>query len=125
MMEEVDAYALLLAGRSRLTAGDPEGAAALLERANTEQPGKGSILESLGVAYYRLFRYQEAARCFGDALEADPTNDYAHYCLGLCFLKTGQRERAGGHFKMAWSLKPVEEYREKAIRFGIADGARG
>ena len=48
----------------------------------------------------------------------DPTNDYAHYCLGLCCLKTKRRRKAGGHFKLAWQLSQKEMYEEMAARFG-------
>ena len=46
------------------------------------------------------------------------TNDYAHYCLGLCYLKMKCNREAGGHFKLAWYLRPNEIYRDKAVRFG-------
>lgn len=98
--------------------GNPAQAAVVLERARRKAPGKGSILEPLGRSYFSLGKYPAAAGCFKEALEVDPTNDYAHFCLGLCYLKLKEKKVAAGHFKLAWVLKPCETYRDKASRFG-------
>jgi tetratricopeptide (TPR) repeat protein len=123
-MEERDAYLLLQRGRELLEDGHPAHAAVVLERARITAPRKGSVLETLGRAYYSYGCYGEAAVRFQEALEIDPTNDYAHYCLGLCYLKTKRKAEAAGHFKIAWSLRPREAYRIKAVRFG-AEGTAG
>lgn len=122
--KEEDAYDLLRKGRRLLEEGHPMQAVMLLETARAAAPGKGSILEPLGKAYYSCGRFEEAVASFNEALEADPSNDYAHYCLGLCCIKTGRKAEAGGHFKLAWSLRPDDMYREKAARYGAA-GAPG
>lgn len=118
-MKKETAYELLKRGRELLEEDNPAQAAIILERALREIPSKGSILEVLGRAYYRSGRYIEAAGRFEEAIEVDPTNDYAHYCLGLCYLKLKRKTEARAHFKIAWFLKPGEMYREKAARFGI------
>lgn len=120
IMEDAGAYALLRRGSELLEEGNPAQAALVLERARLAEPRKGSILEMLGRAYYRCGRFAAAAAGFEEALEVDPTNDYAHYCLGLCLLKMRRNETAAGHFKMAWTLRPSEVYQEKAARFGAA-----
>lgn len=125
MVEEGRAYILMQIGRELLEQGDPAQAAVVLERASAEESRKGSILELLGRAYYACGRYQDAALRFEEALEVDPTNHYAHYCLGLCYLKTSKRAEAGGHFKMAWFMKPDETYRGNAERFGVSTGGKG
>ncbi len=112
------AYSLLKRGKVLLESGKPAQASVLLTRALAAQPRKGSILEMLGRAEYSCGRYRAASGRFKDALEVDPTNDYAHYCLGLCCLKTKRGRKAGGHFKLAWQLSPNEMYREMAARFG-------
>lgn len=122
---EEDAYDLLQRGRGLLEEGHPMQAAMLLESARSAAPGKGSILEALGRAYYACGRFEESLSSFHEALRVDPTNDYAHYCTGLCCLRTGRRSEAAGHFKLAWFLRPVEMYREKAARFGVAGEAHG
>ena len=123
--EEFEAYQLLQRGLELLRDGHPAQAALVLERAVQHEPGKGSILEALGRACFEAGRYPYAAASFEEALEADPTNDYAHYCLGLCYLKLKRKAEAGGQFKLAWFLRPREEYREKAVRFGVATGEAG
>ncbi|MBU4194406.1 MAG: tetratricopeptide repeat protein, partial [Actinobacteria bacterium] len=109
--DEETAYGLLMRGNLLLESDDPAQAVVVLERALAEEPRKGSILEALGRAEYSSARYREASGRFRDALEVDPTNDYAHYCLGLCCLKMKRNHEAGGHFKIAWYLSPNEMYR--------------
>lgn len=120
-MEEETAYELLQKGRELLEEDKPAQAALVLERALERVPSKGSILEVLGRAYYLSGRYGEAMDKFEEAVEVDPTNDYAHYCLGLCYLKLQRKPEAGAQFKIAWFLKPGEMYREKAARFGVSE----
>lgn len=120
-MQEETAYELLQKGRELIEEDNPAQAAVVLERALERVPHKGSILEVLGRAYYRSGRYGEAAGRFEEAVEVDPTNDYAHYCLGLCYLKLKRKTEAGERFKIAWFLKPGEMYREKAARFGVSE----
>ena len=123
MESDESAYALLARGLELLDEGNPAQAAVVLQRARDCEPQKGSILEALGRAYFSSHRYQVAASCFEEALAVDPTNDYAHYCLGLCYLKLKKKQEAAGHFKLAWTLKPAEEYSMMARRFGApADG---
>lgn len=119
-MEETDAYDLLQRGRELLEGGHPAQAAIVMERARLAEPRKGSILELLGRACYGCGRYSQASDHFQEALHLDPTNDYAHYCLGLCFIKMMRKNEAAGHFKLAWCLSPREIYREKAEKFKAA-----
>jgi tetratricopeptide (TPR) repeat protein len=121
MSKEENACTLLGRGLQLLEEGNPAQAALVLERARRAEPGKGSILEALGKAHFSTGRYDVAASCFEEALEVDPTNDYAHYCLGLCCLKLKRKGEAAGHFKLAWTLRPSTEYSRMARRFGAAE----
>ncbi|MDD5748421.1 MAG: tetratricopeptide repeat protein [Actinomycetota bacterium] len=111
-------YSLLNLGRELLEGGELEEAALVLERARARDPRKGSILEVLGKAYFSFGEYRRAALRFSEAIEVDPTNDFAHYCLGLCMKKLGRNTDAGKHFKIAWYLRPRQEYRNMAMKFG-------
>lgn len=122
-MEEENAYELLKQGVELLEEGHPVQAASVLERASSMEPEKGSILEALGRAYYSCGRFRDAETRFAEAVLVDPNNDYAHYCLGLCLLKARRTAEAGAHFKLAWSMRPAEVYREQAARFGAAGAA--
>jgi tetratricopeptide (TPR) repeat protein len=124
-LTEDDTYELLRRGLELLEDDEPARAVTLLERARLAEPLKGSILEALGRAYYLSGSYEMAAVTFEQAVEVDPTNDYAHYCLGLCYLKQGRKVEAAGHFKIAWSLKPSDLYRDKAHRFGAGEAMPG
>src|SRR5213080_5419109 len=114
-MSSDDVYELFQRGRAHMERGDNAQATVALEKAKRREPDKASIREALGVAYLRLRRYQEAAAEFEHILDAAPANDYAHYCLGRCLDRMGQRGLAAGHYKMAYWLRPeVDYYREAA-----------
>jgi Flp pilus assembly protein TadD len=103
MTETYDLYQL---GRKHLAAGMAAQATVPLEKAKRREPGKASIREALGIAYFRIRRYEEAEREFRELLEISPTDDYAHYALGRCLEKRGKATEANGHYKLASSLRP-------------------
>ncbi|HEY3765217.1 MAG TPA: tetratricopeptide repeat protein [Gaiellales bacterium] len=115
MQEHEDTYDLFQRGRAHLKRGDNAQAAVSLEKAKRREPDKASIGEALGVAYLRMHRYQEAAAEFEHILEAAPANDYAHYCLGRCLHRMGERRIALGHYKMALWLRPGVTYYQEAV----------
>jgi tetratricopeptide (TPR) repeat protein len=85
-----------------------------LEKAKRLEPGKASIREALGIAYFRIRRWAEAEAEFRAVLELAPTDDYAHYALGRALEKQGRAGEASGHFKLARSMQPGR--REYAAR---------
>ena len=103
-------------GRRRLRRGQAAQATVPLEKAKRRAPDKASIREALGIAYFRLGRYSEAADEFRAALEMSPVNDYAHYALGRCLEKQGRLNDANGHYKLARSLRPGEDAYERRVR---------
>jgi Flp pilus assembly protein TadD len=102
-------YNLFQQGRSRLRKGMPAQATVPLEKAKRREPDKASIREALGIAYFRLRRWQDAENEFRAVLEISPVDDYAHYALGRCLEKQGRTREANGHYKLASSLKPSNE----------------
>lgn len=114
-MAEESTYDLFQRGRAHLSRGDSAQATVALEKAKRREPDKASIREALGVAYLRLRRYEEAAAEFEHILAAAPADDYAHYCLGRCLHRMGQRGPAKGHFKMAFWLRPDVAYYQRAV----------
>ncbi len=118
MSESDNAYNLLMKGKALLEEGHPAQAAMVLEKARRFQPHKGSILEVLGQAYYRLGQYEKARKDFQHAIEIDPTNDYAQFCLGLTLRRLGLVTEAKGHYKLAIAMNPDEKtYQEMAHMF--------
>jgi len=109
------AYEDFQEGRRRLRAGRAAQATVPLEKAKRREPGKASIREALGIAYFRLGRYEEAEDEFRAVLELSPVNDYAHYALGRCLEKLGRGAEAQGHFKLARSLRPGERQYESRV----------
>jgi Flp pilus assembly protein TadD len=101
-----ETYDLYQQGRKHLAAGMAAQATVSLEKAKRREPGKASIREALGIAYFRIRRYEEAEREFRELLEISPTDDYAHYALGRCLEKRGKATEANGHYKLASSLRP-------------------
>jgi Flp pilus assembly protein TadD len=101
-----DTYDLYQQGRRHLAAGMAAQATVPLEKAKRREPDKASIREALGIAYFRIRRYEEAEREFREMLEISPTDDYAHYALGRCLEKRGRAAEANGHYKLASSLRP-------------------
>lgn len=105
-----DVYEYFQQGRRHLKRGRAAQATVPLEKAKRRAPDKASIREALGIAYFRIGRYEEAEAEFRAALELSPVNDYAHYALGRCLEKQGKTAEAGGHYKLARSLRPQSEH---------------
>jgi Flp pilus assembly protein TadD len=111
-----ETYELFQEGRKRLKKGMPAQATVPLEKAKKREPDKASIREALGIAYFRIHRYDEAEQEFRAVLELSPTDDYAHYALGRCLEKQGRAAEANGHYKLASSLRPGTEHYTSRIR---------
>jgi Flp pilus assembly protein TadD len=101
-----EAYDLFQEGRARLRNGMTAQATVPLERAKRLEPDKASIREALGIAYFRLRRWNEAEAEFRAVLEMSPTDDYAHYALGRTLEHQGRAAEANGHYKLASSMVP-------------------
>jgi Flp pilus assembly protein TadD len=101
-----EVYDLFQQGRTLLEEGHAAQALVPLEKAKRRAPDKASIRERLGIAYFRLRRYEEAESEFRALLELAPTDDYGHYALGRCLEKRGLAREANGHYKLASSLRP-------------------
>ena len=105
-----DTYNFFQQGRDRLAKGMPAQATVPLEKAKRREPEKASIREALGIAYFRLSRWQDAEREFRTIVEdLSPTDHYAHYALGRALEHLGRTAEANGHYKLASSMKPGSE----------------
>src|SRR5437763_11205952 len=102
-----EAYTLFREGQQRLRKGMTAQATVPLERAKRLEPAKASIREALGIAYFRLHRWQDAEREFRTIVEElSPADDYAHYALARALERQGKAAEANGHYKLASSMKP-------------------
>jgi tetratricopeptide (TPR) repeat protein len=111
-----NAYDLFRAGCSLLNERCPAHAVSLLKKAKVLEPRRGSILETLGIAYYRSGDHEGAKREFEEALEVDPTNHYARYGLSRCLHRKGMLHEAIGQVKLAAVMAPEVEFYEQALR---------
>jgi tetratricopeptide (TPR) repeat protein len=103
------AYALLQRGHELLRRHHHAQAAVVLERARKLEPGRGSIIEALGRAYYNSGDFERAAEAFGRLVEIDPVAAYGHFGLGLSLKRLGRRDRARGHLRLAVAMEPESE----------------
>jgi tetratricopeptide (TPR) repeat protein len=119
--ERESAYELFRRGSRMLAEGHFGASAVLLERALALEPGKASILEALGQAYFNQGAPAVAAERFGAIVQADPLAHYAHFGLGLSRARLGDARAARRHLRMADFLKPENESYQRALaRLGDA-----
>jgi Flp pilus assembly protein TadD len=111
-----DTYTLFQQGRAHLREGMAAQATVPLEKAKRREPDKASIREALGIAYFRIHRFEEAETEFRHMLDLSPADDYAHYALGRCLEKQGKETEAQGHYKLASSLRPSSKAYSSRIR---------
>jgi tetratricopeptide (TPR) repeat protein len=104
--ERETAYDLLQRGHALLEQRHFAQAAIVLERANRQEPGKGSILEALGRAYFNSGQAERARDTFEALLEVEPSSHYAHYAIGQSLKRLGRTERARTHLRLAVALSP-------------------
>ena len=119
--ERESAYELFQRGSRMLAEHHPGAAAVLLERALALEPGKASILEALGRAYFNVGSHELAAERFAAIVEADPVAHYAHFGLGLSRARLGDDLGARRHLRLAVLMKPDDDtYRRALERLGDA-----
>ncbi|HUQ78876.1 MAG TPA: tetratricopeptide repeat protein [Patescibacteria group bacterium] len=115
------AYELLQRGQDLLLQRHYAQAATVLERADRAEPGKGSILEALGRAYYNSGQHERSRAAFAELLELDPSAQYGHFALGQSLKRLGRTEEARIHLKLAVALSPDSAiYRGALARLGPA-----
>ena len=107
--EHESAYALLQRGQALIKSRHHAQAAIVLARAARVEPGKGSILEALGQAYYNSRQYDRARATFEELLEVDPSAHYAHFALGQSLKQLGRPAEARTHLRLAVALSPRSE----------------
>jgi tetratricopeptide (TPR) repeat protein len=109
------AYDLLVRGTELLRDRHNAQAAVVLERASRLEPGKGSILEALGRAYFNSGQHARAAETFEELIEVDPSAHYGHFALGLSLARLGRIPDARTHLRLAVALHPTSETYRRAL----------
>jgi len=111
-----DSYAWYRRGLDLLSRGSPAAAAELLERAAEAEPGARSIREALARAQFDAGRYAQAADNFRQNVEAIPSDDYAHFGLGLALARSGDPAAAAEHLALAAAMRPDLAHYTEALR---------
>ena len=111
-----DSYAWYRRGLDLLSRGSPAAAAELLERAAEAEPGSRSVREALARAQFDAGRYAQAADSFRQNVEAIPSDDYAHFGLGLALARCGDPAAAAEHLALAAAMRPELAHYAEALR---------
>jgi tetratricopeptide (TPR) repeat protein len=109
------AYELLQRGVALIKRRHHAQAAIVLERANRDEPGKGSILEPLGRAYHHSGQFELARETFESLLEVDPSGHWAHFALATSLRKLDRIPEARTHLRLAVALCPTSELYHTAL----------
>ena len=103
-------------GVQLLADGHPAAAATILARASDVEPGSRSILEALGRAQYDAGRYAVSMAAFTALVAVSPTDDYAHFGLGLAASRAGELPLAAEHLALAVAMRPELGHYARALR---------
>lgn len=113
--ERESAYGLLQRATSLMRSGHNAQAVVVLERAARLEPGKGSIVEALGRAYYNSGQHALAAEAFETLVGIDPSAPYGHFGLGQALKQLGRRAEARTHLRLACALDPDSRLYRQAL----------
>jgi Flp pilus assembly protein TadD len=103
-------------GLQLLADRNPDAAAVLLSRAAEAEPGSRSVREALARAQYDAGRYEEAIASFRRIIDGNPTDDYAHFGLGLAASRSGALDLAAEHLALAVAMRPDQHHYARALR---------
>lgn len=95
---------------------------ALILKAAALRPDEGYILDSLGWAYYRLGRYDEAVSSLERAAELEPANTDILEHLGDAYWRIGREVDASYQWSAALNLGQDDPARTESLRNKIAKG---
>jgi Flp pilus assembly protein TadD len=122
--EHESAYDLLQRGQALLERRHFAQAAIVLQRADRQEPAKGSILEALGRAYFNSGQAERAHTTFEALLEIEPSSHYAHFAIGQSLKRLGRTAPARTHLRLALALSPGNPlYTGALTRLGPDDRA--
>ena len=114
--EPADVHAWYTKGMELLSKGSPAAAAQVLQRAANAEPASRSVREALARAQFDTGQYEAAAANFAAIVEASPTDDYAHFGLGLALARCGEHEAAAEHLALASAMHPDRKHYTDALR---------
>jgi Flp pilus assembly protein TadD len=102
-------------GMDLLGKGSPAAAAQLLQRAANAVPDARSVREALARAQFDSGRYADAADNFRVIVDASPSDDYAHFGLGLALARSGDHQGAAQYLALAAAMRPDQRHYTDAL----------
>jgi uncharacterized protein (AIM24 family) len=93
-------------GREHFDRRNFADAAEELEEARKLRPTDDSVLNLLGLAYFKQEKYKEADAVYRKLIELNPESSTLHFNLGLVCFKLGDLDRAEATFLRCLELKP-------------------
>jgi len=99
-----------------------EEAVTMLEKARALRPLDGFIADSVGWAYYRLGRYQDATRTLEEAVQLAPGAPDVNDHLGDAYWQVGRKIDARFQWQHALALNPDAKQKtiiERKLQFGL------
>jgi Flp pilus assembly protein TadD len=103
-------------GVQLLADGHPDAAVTVLERVLAAEPTSRSVREALGRAQYDAGQYQEAMASFCQLITVHPSDDYAHFALGMAASRAGLLHLAAEHLSLAVAMRPEAQHYARALR---------
>lgn len=103
-------------------------AVAMLEKARSLDPNDGYIVDSVGWAYFRLGRYQDAAKTLEQAVLLAPGDPTINEHLGDAYWMTGRKREAHFQWDHALAFGSDEKQKlaiEKKLQSGLAATTAG
>lgn len=114
--DPADVHAWYTTGMELLGKGSPAAAAQVLQRAANAEPSSRSVREALARAQFDTGQYAAAADNFRAIVEASPTDDYAHFGLGLSLARAGDHAAAAEYLALAVAMRPDRKPYTDALR---------
>ncbi len=106
-------------------AGDPLGAARLLEPIVEAEPHNASVRQLLARAYFQSAQLTRAEEQLRAIIERDPADDYAHHVLGRTLERAGRFSEALPYLRLAAAMKSHDAYVEALRRVETWVGKSG
>jgi predicted Zn-dependent protease len=86
-------------------AGDPIGAARLLEPIVEAEPGNSSVRQLLARAYFQSAQLNRAEEQLRELVDRDPSDHYAHHVLGRTLERMNRPGEALSHLRIAQAMR--------------------
>ncbi|MFJ8580376.1 tetratricopeptide repeat protein [Micromonospora sp. NPDC093277] len=97
-------------------AGDPTGAARLLEPIVEAEPGNSSVRQLLARAYFQSAQLSQAEEQLRELVDRDPSDHYAHHVLGRTLERLNRPADALRHLRIAAAMHSTNADYAAALR---------